>query len=70
MISSRLSSALALAVKAHDRQVSKGTLWYYRALADVFTQRRAPMAVCWRPRYGRWSGWPARNGLRPEASRT
>ena len=23
----------------------EGTLWYYRALADVFTQRRAPMAV-------------------------
>lgn len=22
-----------------------GTLWYYRALADVFTQRRAPVAV-------------------------
>ena len=45
MISSRLSSALALAVKTHDGQVSKGTLWYYRALADVLTQRRAPMAV-------------------------
>jgi len=23
----------------------EGTLWYYRALADVLTQRRAPMAV-------------------------
>ncbi|MEI7785835.1 MAG: HD domain-containing protein [Betaproteobacteria bacterium] len=23
----------------------EGTLWYYRALADVFTRRRAPMAV-------------------------
>jgi (p)ppGpp synthase/HD superfamily hydrolase len=23
----------------------EGTLWYYRALADVFTQRRAPVAV-------------------------
>jgi (p)ppGpp synthase/HD superfamily hydrolase len=23
----------------------EGTLWYYRALADVFTQRRTPMAV-------------------------
>ncbi len=23
----------------------EGTLWYYRAMADLFTQRRAPMAV-------------------------
>ena len=45
MISSRLSSALALAVKAHDGQVRKGKPWYQRALADVLTQRRAPMVV-------------------------
>lgn len=27
------------------REGREGTLWYYRALADVFARRRAPMAV-------------------------
>lgn len=45
MLTERISEALALGVQAHDKQVRKGTLWHYRSLAEIFEQRRAPMAA-------------------------